>query len=33
MIKSLKDKLTSNIGKTVVKSLTGQRYNKIRIDQ
>ena len=31
--KSLKDKLKSNIGKTVVKSLTGQGYGKIKIDQ
>ena len=30
--KSLKDELKSNIGKTIVKSLTGQGYNKIRID-
>ena len=31
--KSLKDELKSNIGKTIVKTLTGEGYNKIEIDQ
>ena len=31
--KSLKDELKSNIGKTVLETVTGQGYNKIKIDQ
>ena len=30
---SLKEELKSNIGETFIKTLTGQGYNKIRIDQ
>ena len=30
--KSLKDELRSNIGKTIIKTVTGQGYNKIKID-
>ena len=31
--KSLIPKLKSNIGKTIIKTVTGEGYNKIKIDQ
>ena len=30
---NLKDKLTSNIGKTIIKTVTGEGYDKIKINQ